>query len=191
MAALRARTVDFEKTYTAAEFQTLPEFDAHFELVEGRLREKPVPGLQHSLIARRLLKAYDRFDPDEKVGLLLQEVSTVLDVRNVPAPDLAFWMAANKPEITVKAAPRPDLAIEIWSPHDLDTKKRRDESLARLHKYQVAGVELVCAINPASQTVDVFRPESPDPVQTLGIDDELSGDDVIPGFKIAVKELFA
>ncbi len=90
MTALRARAGDFEKTYTADQFQELPEFDERFELVEGRLVEKPVPGYQHSLIARRILKAYDRFDPAEKVGLLLQEVSTVLGLRNVPAPDLAF-----------------------------------------------------------------------------------------------------
>ena len=34
MAALRARAIDFEKTYTAEEFQELPEFDERFELFD-------------------------------------------------------------------------------------------------------------------------------------------------------------
>ncbi len=190
MTALRARAGDFEKTYTADQFQELPEFDERFELVEGRLVEKPVPGYQHSLIARRILKAYDRFDPAEKVGLLLQEVSTVLGLRNVPAPDLAFWKAANRPQITVKAAPRPDLAIEIWSPHDLDTKKRREEALARIRKYQAAGVPVVWAVNPTLKTVEVFHSDQADPFQVLKVGEELSGEDIIPGFKVAVRALF-
>jgi Uma2 family endonuclease len=190
MTALRARTADFEKRYTAEEFQELPEFDRRFELVEGSLVEKPVPGYQHSSIARRLLKAYDRFDPDEEVGLLLQEVSTVLSVRNVPAPDLAFWKAANKPPMTVKAAPKPDLAIEIWSPHDLDTKKRRDEALTRIRKYQAAGVPIIWAINPANKTVEVFHSDQANPFQVLEVGEELTGEDVIPGFKLAVRALF-
>ncbi|MBN9388068.1 MAG: Uma2 family endonuclease [Chloroflexi bacterium] len=190
MAALRARQADFEKIYTAEEFQELPEFDTSFELIEGRLVEKPVPGFQHSVIARRLLKAYDRFDPDEENGLFVQEVSTVLSVRNVPAPDLAFWTAANRPRMTVKAAPKPDLAVEIWSPHDLDSQKRREESLARILKYQLAGVALVWAINPASKTVEVYHPGQANPVQVVGLDGELSGEEVIPGFKVAVKTLF-
>jgi Uma2 family endonuclease len=190
MTALRARAADFEKTYTAGEFQELPEFDYRFELFEGRLMEKPVPGYQHSSIARRLLKAYDRFDPDEEVGLLLQEVSTVLSVRNVPAPDLAFWKAANKPPMMVKAAPKPDLAIEIWSPHDLDTKKRWEEALIRIRKYQAAGVPIVWAINPVNKTVEVFHSDQAGPFQVLKVGDELTGEDVIPGFKLAVRALF-
>jgi Uma2 family endonuclease len=190
MAALRARPADFEKIYTAEEFQELPEFDAPFELIEGRLVEKPVPGFQHSAIARRLLKAYDRFDPEEEKGLFVQEVSTVLSVRNVPAPDLAFWTAANKPRMTVKAAPKPDLAVEIWSPHDLDSQKRREESSAWIRKYQLAGVPLVWAINPPNKTVEIYHPGQDKAVQVLGIDDTLSGEEVIPGFKVAIKTLF-
>lgn len=190
MTALRASPGDFEKTYTADEFQELPEFDERFELVEGKLVEKPMPGYQHSSIARRLQKAYDRFDPDEKVGLLLQEVSTVLGLRNVPAPDLAFWKAANKPQMTVKAAPKPDLAIEIWSPHDLDSKKRREEALTRIRKYQAAGVSIVWAINPANKTVEVFHSGQIEPFQVLEVGEELTGEEVIPGFKLAVRALF-
>lgn len=90
----------------------------------------------------------------------------------------------------VKAAPKPDLAIEIWSPHDLDSKKRQEEALTRIRKYQAVGVPLVWAINPANKTVEVFHPGQANPVQVLGADEELTGEDIILGFKLAVRELF-
>jgi hypothetical protein len=37
--------------------------------------------------------------------------------------------------------------------------------------------------------VDRFRPGQP--ILTLGIDDMLTGEDVLPGFQVAVKDLFA
>lgn len=88
MTALPARLT--ERIYTAAEFETLPEFDAPYELIEGRLIKKPMPNSKHSLIARILTRQYDAFDPHEQVGRMLQEISTVLNVRNTPAPDVAF-----------------------------------------------------------------------------------------------------
>lgn len=141
MAALPARLV--EQLYTAGEFENLPEFDKRYELIEGKLVKKPMPNSEHSLIARILIKQYDIFDPEEKMGRILQEVSTILNVRNTPAPDVAFWTADRKPNRSHKAAERPDLAIEIWSPHDLDTKKRHEEALDKIQRYLAAGVPLV------------------------------------------------
>jgi Uma2 family endonuclease len=112
MAALPARLP--EKIYTTLEFENLPEFNEPYELIEGKLVKKPMPNSEHSLIARILIRQYDAFDPQEKVGRMLQEVSTILNLHNTPAPDVAFWQASRKPKRSQRAAERPDLAIEIY-----------------------------------------------------------------------------
>jgi Uma2 family endonuclease len=187
MAALPAR-LD-ERFYTAAEFETLPEFDEPYELIEGKLVKKAMPNSENSLIARILTRQYDAFDPQEKLGRMLQEVSTVLNVRNTPAPDVAFWQAGRKPKRSQKAAGRPDLAIEIWSPHHLDTKKRREEAREKIQRYLAAGVPLVWAINPQNQTVEVYHAGSSE-IQILDKSDLLSGEEIIPGFELPVAVLF-
>ncbi len=45
--------------------------------------------------------------------------------------------------------------------------------------------------HPASKTFEVYQPGQVDPVKTLGVADELDGGEVIPGFELPVKELFA
>ena len=58
----------------------------------------------------------------------------------------------------------------------------------KIAEYFSAGTRLVWVIEPATRTVYVYR--SPRDVQALGEDDELSGEDVLPGFRYAVKRLF-
>jgi len=50
------------------------------------------------------------------------------------------------------------------------------------------GVRLVWVVDPATRTVDVYRPGLA--VPTLGEDASLDGADVLPGFSCAVATLF-
>lgn len=188
--ALPIRAAELERLFTSEEFEALPEFDERYELIDGRLVEKPMAGLEHGLIGRIIAKHYDRFDPDEKIGLVVAEVSTKLGPKDTPMPDLSFWTAAHRPQRTSGAAPRPDLAIEILSPRDLETRKRREEVQAKIRKYQATGVQIVWVINPKKQEVEVYHPNQAEPVQILKIDDELDGENIIPGFNISVRLLF-
>jgi hypothetical protein len=81
-------------------------------------------------------------------------------------------------------------AVDFEKPNDLDSKKRREEALTRVRNYQAAGVSIVWAINPDSNTVEVYHPDQSNAVQVLGANDELTGEDVIPGFKVAVSRQF-
>ncbi len=188
--ALPAQKAELERLYTSDEFEALPEFDERYELIDGRLVEKSMPGFEHGLIADILKETLRDFDPDRKLGLMLQEVSTRLDTKNTPLPDLSFWTTARMPKRTQGAAPFPDLAVEILSPHDLASRKRREEVQDKIRKYQAAGVRLVWVVNPREKTVETYYPDQVGPVQTLGIADELDGADVLPGFKMAVAKLF-
>jgi Uma2 family endonuclease len=185
-----SQTIDFTRTYTADEFEALPEFNENYELIDGRLIKKPMPGIEHSYIALIILNNYLRFDPKMKLGLMLTEANTRLGPKNTPQPDLAFWTASRKPPKHAKGAgPRPHLAIEIWSPGDLEDRKGLEEARAKILRYLAADVPLVWAINPKDQVVEVYHAGQLEPL-VLSLEDTLEGENIIPGFKLAVRTLF-
>ena len=63
------------------------------------------------------------------------------------------------------------------------------DAMSKITMYLQAGVQLVWLINPAFQTVSVFRPDATPTKLTLG--DTLDVGDVLPGFTIPVAEIFA
>jgi Uma2 family endonuclease len=77
----------------------------------------------------------------------------------------------------------PDLAVETMSPSD--TVFEVDE---KVQEWLTAGTRLVWVLNPRQKTVTVYRPDNT--AQILGGGDTLDGADVVPGFTIAVAELF-
>ena len=182
--SLRAKDTSLERLYTADEFEKMPEFDERYELLDGKLVEKPMPKQEHGLIARLIMRAYDRFDLAENVGRMLQEVSVYIRPDYAPTPDLSFWLAARKPSRTAVISARPDLAIEIQPPGQ---SLKSLEAKAR--EYIRASVPLVWIIQPATQKVKIYRTGQAEP-ETVGIEDILSGEGVINGFELPVKALF-
>ncbi len=179
------------QTITAEEFETRPEFWEGYELIDGRLVKKPMPGYEHNWAANKINLSIAAFDPKMKLGTMLPETLSRLGPYNVPQPDLAYWKAANRPKKLIKGAgPLPDLVVEVLSPHDLETKKRLSEAYDKIKRYQEAGVGLIWLVNPKSQTVEVYNSSQPQPMKILTITDQLDGADVIPGFELAIKELF-
>ena len=76
-----------------------------------------------------------------------------------------------------------DLAVEVVSPND-----EVEELEGKLDDYQQVGVALIWVIYPKSRSVMVHRNNRS--VSRLLESDELSGEDVIPGFRCPVHELF-
>lgn len=188
-----APILESQRLYTLQEFEELdlPNDGNKYELIDGVFLVTPPPGFEHGKIGSKIVKRINLFDPDDKLGIVLQDTGFQVSPGFGPSPDVAFLMTANIPANTRGMVPvRPDLAVEIWSPGDLDTKTHQAEARAKIRRYQVAGVPLVWAINPATRTVEVYHPDQVGPVQVLGVGEELSGEEVIPGFKLAVDALF-
>ncbi len=76
----------------------------------------------------------------------------------------------------------PDLAIEVLSPGNLDV-----DMDVKIANYLAAGT-VVWRVKPLEKQIAVFVPDTP--VQILGINDVLDGGDVLPSFKLAVKDIF-
>jgi Uma2 family endonuclease len=77
----------------------------------------------------------------------------------------------------------PDLAIEVVSPSD-----RFDDVLAMVQEYLRAGTRLVWGFHPRTKTIMVCRTNGE--VQLLRAQDELSGEDLLPGFHCQGDDLF-
>lgn len=190
--AMPIRDVDMKRTYTPEEFEALPQFDELYELVNGKLVKKPMPGDDHGRIARIIMKRFDRHDPDEKLGQLWSATTFDVGTGWMPIPDLGFMRAERVPPRSPRSVKGvPDLVVEIHSPTDLRSKPEREQAAQKIKDWQEVGVRLIWAINPRKQEVEVYHPDTEKAVQVLSINDELTGEEIIPGFKLKVSDLFA
>ena len=160
-----------------------------FELAEGTLVEK-VMGAGESSIAMyigHLLLTYSEQNGD--AGMVLGEAGTLKLLKKlVRIPDVSFtyWDKVPGRQVPTEPVPDlvPDLAVEV-----LSRKNTRREMERKLKEYFLSGVRLVWFVDPRSQTVRVF--DSPDESTVLEKGDTLRGGDVLPGFAVPVRRLFA
>ena len=110
-------------------------------------------------------------DPDTvrapDVSFVQQEV-----IEKLGEPDEAYWPGA------------PDLVVEVISPGDIYTEVEE-----KISDWLEAGTRMVIVINPRKRMVKVYR--SLNEVRLLTENDTLDGEDVVPGWQMAVKDLFA
>ena len=109
------------------------------------------------------------------------------DKHNARMPDVSFISNPNRPIIERGSVPRmPDLAIEVQSPDD-----KPDQMREKADYYLRNGSRLVWLFFTDSKSVEVrtIRGNKINAV-TLGIDDALDGGDVLPGFTVAVCDIF-
>ncbi len=174
---------------TAEQFFEMSLPDVRAELVDGEVVLMSPPGFEHGDIALFLGSRLRQFADARGLGRVVSEVGFVLR-RNpdlVRAPDVAF-ISQEKLEAlgrTRKFWPgAPDLAVEVLSPDD-----RPSEILRKVGEYLEAGTRLVWVVSPESQTISAYR--SLERVRVYGASDELSGEDVLPGFRLKVSEIFS
>ena len=164
---------------------------AHWEVVEGRVVEKPSMGaFAHSISQVRYL-ALREFVLAHQLGFVTIEgvfiVDPVRDTRR--CPDVAFvsierWPAERELPDEGDYDVVPDLVIEIISPKD-----RAKDVSKKLREYFRIGVRRVWRIQP--ETREIFRFSSPKQIEVIDGDDEfLDGGDILPGFRIPLASLF-
>jgi Uma2 family endonuclease len=106
------------------------------------------------------------------------ETTVGVDVAYVP-PDVVVRQAGD----TTLIEGVPALIVEIMSPSD--KVEDIDEMVAA---YVAAGVPLVWLVDPQDRTVTIYRPG--DEPSLVNARQELSGGDVLPGFRVPVARLF-
>jgi len=147
-------------------------------------------GWKHGLIAAQLQICLGSYVQKHKLGAVFASETGFLlasDPDTGRAPDVAFIcrerLAAEKPTEAFWPGP-PDLAVEGISPgdtvHEVDDKVK---------SWLDAGTRMVWVIDPKWRSATVYR--SAARVTILTENDELSGEDVVDGFRCVVGDLFA
>ena len=184
---MAARQPDPTGLLTLERFQAMAEPEDHrLELDEGRLVREPLPATAHGIVVIRLGAALHAW-AEANGGMVAGESGFVLrrDPPTVRGPDLS-WLAPGRlgypvPHGFLDGAP--ELAVEILSPSNTAAEMRR-----KVGQYLEAGARLVWVIDPRKRTVAVHAPNTPP--RTLREADELTGEDLLPGFRIEIARLF-
>lgn len=161
--------------------ESLTEVDESEELLE-------MPSLEHGAIGIRLGRYLDTYVDENGLGLVCNSQTTYKFIGAKPnsLPALSFVSRERLPHrIDQNADFAPDLAVEVLSKGDDVSEVDK-----KIYQYQRSGVRLVWIIHPVIRVVDVYRLKDGLKLQRLLNEDELDGEDVVPGFKLKVSRLF-
>jgi Uma2 family endonuclease len=189
-----------QREYTPEDLLTMPGGE-NFELVNGRLVERHRTsrsievedhmGFLSDQIAGRLFQRLANFCDEHPLGWALLPNSGGFQgfpdsPRLVRKPDVAFVRYGRFPGEQLPpghAHLAPDLAAEVISPNDL-----YEDVNEKVEEYLRAGVRLIWVISPRNYTIHVYRANGSAFVLREG--EELDGEDVVPGFRCPVRDLF-
>ena len=179
-----------DPSVTADELLLMPRGRVRRELVRGVVREVTPAGYGHGKIAMRVGARLDGYVDENDLGVVCAaETGFKLegDPDTVRAPDVAF-IRRERVETVGEGEGfwpgAPDLAVEVVSPGD-STGEVEEKVLGWLS----AGSRMVVVVNPRKRTVAVHRSGGEGVVLTE--EDELDGGDVVPGWRVPIRELFA
>jgi Uma2 family endonuclease len=154
---------------------------------EGVETKKIASGL-HGVISNRLGCHLGNYVEDRKLGYVLDSSTTYNFKDNLPKrqPDTSFVPLTKMPvPLDEELSFAPELVVEVVSKNDTDYEIER-----KINHYKQVGVKLIWVVHPVSQTVGVYNLANGMVPQIIGGGGELDGEDVLPGFKLAVKALF-
>jgi len=206
-------TIEIEtRSYTLAEFyQWVNEYgepERQYELINGEIVEmnerEPGPSGRHGEVMLALGQYLLNFACAHKLGRVFVNSACTLGISisssneavsssktskkvraNYVVPDVLFirqGLLQNKFEGPIPVLP--ELVAEINSPSDT-TEAIRD----KIAIYKKAGVRLLWSIYLLEEYVVVYRLDEPKRT-FLNPEDDLDGEDVMPGFKLKVSALF-
>lgn len=179
--------VELEPPVTAEDLERLSAEGYRYELIYGELVPmSPVGGPQGRATARLLTRAngwvMDHHLGDGFTSETGFEIFT--NPKTILAPDWAFVAAGRLPEI-LRGYPKltPDLVLETRSPNDT-----KGEIAGKIALWLRHGAKVVWDLDPERKVLAVHRQEGP--VAYLRSGDTLTEEELLPGFSLALSELF-
>ena len=171
---------------TAEQIMYLQDELNRHELIKGELLTMSPTGFPHARTTMNLAVLLTLYLRDNNLGVAVPELGFILE-RNpdtVLAPDIAFIaherLGTTPPGFFVGP---PDLAVEVQSPSDSKPGVDRKTAL-----WLELGARVVWNVDPQKRTVEVCRPGGE---KKLFYETDELVDDVVPGFRVKVSEIFA
>jgi len=172
---------------TAEELIRLPDDGLRHELIKGEHLTMPPPGEEHGAVTMNLSILMGHYVRSQHLGrMYAAETGFKLesDPDTVMAPDIAFIRRERVGPLSKRYfGGAPDLVVEVLSPDD---RKRKVED--KTSRWLALGALAVWLVDPKTRTVDLRFADGRQ--ELLTVEDELTGDDIIPGFHCRVAEIF-
>ncbi|HJX89276.1 MAG TPA: Uma2 family endonuclease [Pyrinomonadaceae bacterium] len=172
---------------TAEELFRLPDDGLRHELIKGELLTMSPPGEEHGVVTMNLSILLGQFVKAHNLGVMYAaETGFKLesDPDTVLAPDIAF-IRRDRVGIVSRSyrAGAPDLVVEVLSPSD-----RKSKVAEKTSRWLSLGASTVWLVSPQTRTVDVRFASGERSL--FAEEDELTGDPIVPGFRLRVSEIF-
>ena len=174
------------KRYTVEELAEFPDDGKRRELVDGQIVTWDVPNVRHNFVQTRLSHLLTLHVDAHGLGTVL-DGDTMVRVANsdydARGADIAFYADGRFPDdVDAPATSQaPDFVIEVLSPSD-----RAADVQDKVRDWLRTGVRLLWYVNAQSGSTVVYRR---DHFHHVDPDDPLTGDDVLPGFRVRLREI--
>jgi Uma2 family endonuclease len=172
-------------------WQRTLESENRFEWINGRLKERSLMGAKANRVATILARLLDTHAAAHRLGWVFTEKCGYQSFANEPKrvrfPDVSFIARGRLPNDQIPdghMTVAPDLEVEVVSPNDV-----AEDLEDRVSDYLAAGVRLLWIIYPATRSASLVRSDGT--AARLTEAQELSGEDVVPGFTCPMRFLFA
>lgn len=175
---------------TADELLSMRDDRFRYELVRGELKTMSPAGKRHGRITQNFALHLAQFVKERNLGVVYAAETGFRLSSNpdtVRAPDVAFVARAREEKVGDLEGffpGAPDLAVEVLSPTDTYTEVE-EKALAWLD----GGARMVVVVDPRKNTLTVYRSRSE--ITVLRDDEALTGGDVVPGWSLPVRDVFA
>lgn len=177
------------KPVTAEELLRMADVGLRRELVRGELKTMAPAGHDHGGIAINVSTPLDQHVRKNDLGrVYAAETGFMLETNpdTVRAPDVAFIRRERVLQVGRRPGywpGAPDLAVEVVSPSE-----SYSEVEEKVLDWLSAGTRMVVVLDPRKRTATVYRSRTDIVVLTDG--EEIEGEDVVPGWRIPVGEIF-
>jgi len=153
------------------------------ELYNGKVVYK-MPNLAHAMIQNTMGRKIGNYLESNPIGVVFSNGNYRLwpeRKRESRAPDVSFILNGRLPENLFRyPAMAPDLAVEILSPDD-----SFEDVMEKVDEYLLRDVKLVWVVITRTREVLVCTKQS-----KYGVRDKLTAPELLPGFELAVKDIF-
>ena len=179
-----------DKLLTAEEYGQLPDLGYPSELVLGRIVKMNPPQPRHGQVCYRAARILGNHADDNDLGHVLTNDSGVITHRNpdsVRGADVSFYSYGRVPKGPIEQGYLevvPEVVVEVLSPDD-----RWPKTLAKIAEYLDAGVDVVCVLDPASQSARLYRANGD--IEMLDGDQPLRLTEMSESFAEPVSRFFA
>lgn len=159
------------------------------ELVKGVYIEKMPTGYLHGIIENviaSLLFLFVRENPSGHVMTGEVGIYTGREPDTVRAADIAYISFERLQKVRSRSFldVAPELIVEVLSPDD----RWRDVHI-KLAEYFAVGVQQIWVVDPHLEQIHVYN--SLDDVIRLTSTDELTGENILPGFQVTLSDIFS